>query len=213
MKVGILGTGDVGKALGRGFVALGYETRMGSRAAGNDKAVAWAAEQGPLAGEGSFADVAAWADVLVLATLGSANEAALRAAGLENLSGKLLLDTTNPLDFSRGFPPSLAIHGEDSGGEQVQRLVPEAKVVKVFNSVGNALMFKPQIAGGPPTMFIAGDDADAKKQVEAILTEFGWETLDAGGIVASRYLEALCILWVSTAAKSGKWMQAFKMLR
>ncbi len=213
MKVGILGTGDVGKALGRGFLALGHEVKLGARTAGSEKAVAWAQEQGERASEGSFADVAQWADLIVLATLGTANEAAIRAAGLENFSGKLLLDTTNPLDFSRGFPPTLAISGEDSAGEQVQALVPEAKVVKVFNTVGNALFYKPQLAGGPPTMFIAGDDAEAKKQVEAILTDFGWETLDSGGIAASRYLEALCILWVSTAAKSGKWMQAFKMLR
>lgn len=213
MKVGILGTGDVGKALGNGFLALGHEVRMGSRSAGNDKAVAWAQAGGERAGEGSFADVAGWADVVVLATLGSANEAVLSAAGAESLAGKLLLDTTNPLDFSKGFPPSLGVSGEDSGGEQVQRLAPAAKVVKVFNTVGNALMFKPQIAGGPPTMFIAGDDAEAKKQVEAILTDFGWETLDAGGIKSSRYLEAMCLLWVLTAARDGKWMQAYKMLR
>lgn len=213
MKVGVLGTGDVGKALGRGFLALGHEVRMGSRTAGNEKAVAWAQEAGERAGEGSFAEVAAWADVVVLATLGSANESVIGAAGPENLAGKLLLDTTNPLDFSKGFPPSLSISGEDSGGEQVQRLAPAAKVVKVFNTVGNARMFRPQMAGGPPTMFIAGDDGDAKKQVEGILTEFGWETLDVGDIRCSRYLEAMCLVWVYTAAKTGQWMQAFKMLR
>lgn len=213
MKVGILGTGDVGQALGRGFIALGHEVRLGSRSAGNAKAVAWAAEQGERAGEGSFADVAAWADMVVLATLGVANEAAIRAAGLENFSGKLVLDTTNPLDFSRGFPPSLSVSGEDSGGEQVQRLLTDANVVKVFNTVGNILMFRPQLPGGPPDMFIAGDDEGAKKQVTDLLTDFGWNTIDIGGIAGSRYLEAMCLVWVLSAARSGKWNQAFKLLR
>ncbi len=214
MKIGVLGTGDVGRALGTGFVALGHDVKMGSRSAGNDKALAWAKSMGPRASAGLFSDAAAFGEIVVLATLGVANEDALRAAGVENLRGKIVIDTTNPLDFSRGMPPRLAIDGEDSGGEQVQRLLAGAKVVKAFNTVGNALMFRPELPGGPPDMFIAGDDADAKEKVSAIVKDFGWDKVhDLGGIEASRFLEALCMVWVLSAARDDNWMQAFKLLR
>lgn len=213
MKIGILGTGDVGKALGRGFLALGHEVKLGAREAGNEKAAAWVKESGPRASAGTFADAAAFGEVVVLATLGSANESALGQARRENLEGKLLLDATNPLDFSRGFPPTLAISGNDSGGEQVQRLVPGARVVKAFNIIGNANMFKPQLPGGPPDMFICGNDEAAKKQAAALLADFGFPATDLGGIEASRYLEAMCMVWVLYAARTGQWNHAFKMLR
>ncbi len=125
-----------------------------------------------------------------------------------------MIDTTNPLDFSKGMPPRLSVSGEDSGGEQVQRQLPKAHVVKAFNTIGNPMMFKPQLPGGPPTMFIAGDSADAKKTVSGWLQkDFGFDVADAGGIQSSRYLEAMCMVWVLTAASTGQWMQAFKMLR
>jgi predicted dinucleotide-binding enzyme len=213
MKIGILGTGDVGKALGRGFLALGHEVKMGAREAGNEKAAAWVKESGGRASAGTFADAAAFGDVIALCTLGAANEAVLAQARPENLAGKLLFDTTNPLDFSRGFPPGLAISGNDSGGEQVQRLAPGARVVKAFNIVGNAHMWKPQFPGGPPDMLICGNDEAAKKQAAALLADFGWPTTDLGGIEASRYLEAMCIVWVLYAARTGQWNHAFKMLR
>lgn len=212
MRVGILGTGDVGRALGNGFVALGHEVKMGSRSASNDKASSWAKDAGAKASTGTFASVAEWAELVVLCTLGAANPAVLEAAGPKNLAGKILIDATNPLDMSKGFPPTLALGHTDSGGEQVQRLAPEAKVVKAFNSVGNSLMFQPKLPGGPPTMFIAGNDDGAKAQVSTLLGEFGWETLDAGGIQSSRYLESLCMIWVLHGAKSGGWTHAFKML-
>ncbi|MBZ0136311.1 MAG: hypothetical protein K8I27_08060 [Planctomycetes bacterium] len=120
-------------------------------------------------------------------------------------------DTTNPLDFSTGAP-QLAIAGHDSLGEQVQKAAAEAKVVKVFNTVGNALMFKPELAGGPPTMFIAGNDEDAKQQTTDMLTNWGWETSDTGSIEGSRYLEAMCLTWVLHGMKSGGWNHAFKLL-
>jgi predicted dinucleotide-binding enzyme len=168
---------------------------------------------GPKASVGTFADAASFGELVVLATLGMANESVLQAAGPERLKGKVLIDATNPLDFSGGMPPKLAIFGNDSGGEQVQRLVPGAHVVKAFNTVGNALMFRPEIPGGPPDMFIAGNDERAKKQVTGILKDFGWGAVyDLGGIAASRYLEAMCIVWVLSAAKSGNWNQAFKLL-
>jgi predicted dinucleotide-binding enzyme len=213
MKIGILGTGDVGKALGKGFLALGHEVKLGGREARNEKAAAWVAESGPKASAGTFGDAAAFGELIVLATLGAANKAALEQARAENLKGKVLIDATNPLDFSRGFPPTLALAGTDSGGEQVQRLAPGALVVKAFNTVGNTHMFKPDFAGGPPDMFICGGDEGAKKKVTAILTEFGWNTTDLGGIECSRYLEAMCMVWVLYAARSNQWNHAFKMLR
>jgi predicted dinucleotide-binding enzyme len=213
MRIGILGTGDVGKALGKGFVTLGHEVRMGSRIAKNEQALAWAGAMGRKASAGTFAEAAAFGELIVLATLGVATEAAIKMAGREHFHGKVVIDTTNPLDFSRGMPPTLAVGGDDSGGEQIQRLLPDADVVKAFNIVGNALMFRPELPGGPPDMFIAGDSEDAKKTVTAILHDFGWGVVDTGGIQSSRYLEAMCMVWVLAAMRTHNWNHAFKLLR
>lgn len=213
MKIGVLGTGDVGKALGKAFVTLGHDVKMGARSAGNEKAAGWSEEMGSKASAGTFADAAAFGEIVVLATLGVANESAIELAGPQNFRGKLVIDTTNPLDFSGGMPPKLAISGNDSGGERAQRQLPEALVVKAFNTVGSPFMFRPDFPGGPPDMFIAGNDEEAKKRVSAILSDFGWGVIDAGGIESSRYLEAMCILWVLTALRTNNWSQAFKMLR
>jgi predicted dinucleotide-binding enzyme len=213
MKVGVLGTGDVGKALANAFLSLGYDVKMGAREAGNPKAAAWAKEAGTKASAGTFAEAARFGDVVVLATLGVANESALRQAGLDSFDGKLLIDTTNPLDFSGGMPPTLAVTGKDSGGEQVQRLLPKAKVVKAFNTVGNAHMFRPQFPSGPPDMFICGDDEGAKQRLGEILHEFGWGVVDIGGISGARYLEAMCLAWVLYGIRANTWNHAFKLLR
>jgi predicted dinucleotide-binding enzyme len=213
MKIGILGTGDVAAALGKGFIASGHEVKMGSRSATNEKSAAWVKEVGAKGSAGTFADAASYGEIVVLATLGVANDAALEAAGTKNLEGKIIIDATNPLDFSGGMPPKLAYSGNDSGGERVQRQVPGAQVVKAFNTVGNAFMFKPDFPGGPPDMFIAGNSADAKKKVSGILESFGWGVVDCGGIESSRYLEGMCLIWVISAVSRGNWNQAFKMLR
>jgi predicted dinucleotide-binding enzyme len=213
MQVGILGTGDVGRALGKGFVALGHDAKMGSRDGKNEKALAWAKETGAKASTGTFAEAASFGEVVVLATLGVANESALRMAGPEKMRGKVVIDATNPLDFSAGMPPKLAVSGNDSAGERVQRLLPDAHVVKAFNTVGNPFMFRPEFPGGPPDMFIAGDNADAKKKVAGILKDFGWGVVDVGGVESSRYLEAMCMVWVLSAIHSNNWNQAFKLLR
>jgi predicted dinucleotide-binding enzyme len=212
MRVGILGTGDVAKAIGRGFITLGHDVMMGSRDAKNEKAVTWAKAAGPRASTGTFADASAFGEIAVLATLGVANPSVLRMAGPERLHGKIVIDTTNPLDFSGGMP-RLALSGSDSGGEAVQRLLPASHVVKAFNIVGNALMFRPELPGGPPDMFVAGNSDEAKQQVGAILEEFGWNVIDIGGIESSRYLEAMCMVWVLSAMRAKTWTQAFKMLR
>ena len=213
MRVGILGTGDVGKALGKGFIALGHDVKMGSRDAKNEKALAWARELGAKASVGTFADAASFGEIVVLATLGVANESALKLAGPEKLRGKVVIDTTNPLEFSAGVPPKLAVTGNDSGGEHVQRLLPDAHVVKAFNTVGNAFMFRPNFPGGPPDMFFCGNNDDAKKKVAAILKDFGWGVVDVGGIESSRYLEAMCMVWVLSGIYTNNWNQAFKLLK
>lgn len=213
MKIGILGTGDVGKALGRGFIDLGHDVMMGSREAQNPKAVGWAKECGPRASTGTFAQSAKFGDMVVISTLGVAAESAIQMAGPQNFVGKTILDTTNPLDFSQGMPPKLIGGLGTSSGEKIQAALPGANVVKVFNTVGNAFMYRPKFPGGIPTMFICGDHNTAKEQVTGICRDFGWETIDVGGINASHYLEAMCLVWVLSGAKSGNWQQAFKMLR
>ncbi len=213
MKVGILGTGDVGRALGKGFAWLGHEVKMGSRDPKNEKMMAWVRETGKGVSGGSFADAAAFGDVIVVATLWTGTDNALKLAGQKNFSGKTVIDTTNPLDFSQGMPPRLSIGHTDSAGEQVQRWLPGAHVVKAFNIVGNAHMVNPQFPCNPPTMFICGNDAASKKTVTDILTAFKWETIDIGGIEGSRLLEPLCILWVIYGGKTNSWNHAFKLLR
>jgi predicted dinucleotide-binding enzyme len=213
MKVGILGSGDVGQALGRGLVARGHEVKMGSRERINEKAAKWAAEAGAKASTGDFAEAARFGELVILATAWAGAENALRLAGAENLAGKVLMDVTNPLVFPSGGPPALALGHTDSGGEQVQRWVPKARVVKAFNSVGFAHMVDPKFPGGPPDMFISGNDADAKAAVADIVKSFGWGVIDVGGIEGARLLEPLCILWITYGMRTKSWNHAFKMLR
>ena len=213
MKVGILGTGDVGQALGAGFAQLGHDVMMGSRDPQSEKVQGWVAKTGSHAGAGTFAEAARSGEVLLLATLWSGTESAIRLAGPANFAGKVVMDATNPLVFTPGAPPSLALGHTDSGGEQVQRWLPAARVVKVYNTVGHAHMVNPSFPGGPPDMFICGNDAAAKKQVAAICAAFGWPTIDVGGIEGARLLEPLCILWVRYGFATGGWNHAFKLLR
>jgi predicted dinucleotide-binding enzyme len=214
MKVGILGSGDVGQALGNGFLSRGHEVKLGAREATNEKAVKWAAKHGgKKATAGTFRDAAAFGETLVLATLWSGTENAITLAGKENFKGKVVLDVTNPLVFEPSKPPRLALGHTDSGGEQVQRWLPGARVVKVFNTVGNAHMVDPKFPSGPPTMFLCGNDASARAAVTDVCKAFGWETVDLGGIEGARLLEPLCILWVQYGASTGTWSHAFKLLR
>lgn len=213
MKIGILGSGDVGKALGSGFATIGHEVKMGSREPASEKVASWVAKAGPRATGGTFAEAARFADVAVLATLWSGTENAIRLAGPDYLAGKVVIDATNPLVFREGASPALALGNSDSGGEQVQRWLPGSRVVKAFNMVGNAHMFRPQFPGGPPDMFFCGNDAEAKKTVVEILTSFGWPSIDIGGMEGARLLEPLCILWILYGIRTGTWNHAFKLLR
>lgn len=210
VRVGVLGSGDVGRVLAAGFATLGHEVKIGSRDA--EKLRAWASTNTRIS-TGTFGDAARFGDILVLATLGTATIEVIRMAGLEAFDGKVVIDATNPLDFSKGMPPTLFTGTTDSLGEQVQRLVPKARVVKAFNTVGNAHMVNPQFPGGPPDMFLCGNDAEAKKIVTQICEHFGWGVVDVGGIEGSRYLEPMCLVWVLHGIARNSWNHAFKMLR
>jgi predicted dinucleotide-binding enzyme len=211
MKIGILGSGEVGLKLGESLIATGHTVKIGTRSP--EKVAPWIAEHGNKAAAGSFEDAASFGELIVLATLWDGTPSALQLAGVKNFSGKVVVDVTNPLDFSKGAPPDLAVGHTDSGGETVQRLLPGARVVKAFNIVGNTHMFKPDFPGGPPTMFICGNDERAKLSVKEILDPFGWETVDIGGIKGSRVLEPLAMLWIMYYFKTGTGNHAFKLLR
>lgn len=211
MKIGILGSGDVGLKLADGFIATGHTVKIGTRSP--EKVTSWAVRHGGRASAGSFADAASFGEIIVLATLWEGTPSALQLAGARNFSGKVVVDVTNPLDFSKGVPPKLAVGHTDSGGETVQRLLPDAQVVKAFNIVGNPHMFKPDFRGGPPTMLICGNDERAKKSVTEILDAFGWETVDIGRIEEARLLEPLAMLWIAYYFKTGTANHAFKLLR
>ena len=197
VQIGILGTGMVGVTLGTKLVERGHDVVMGSRAAGNTKAVAWVASMGRAAGQGTFADAAAHGSVVFNCTSGNGALSALQAAGAANLAGKVLVDVSNPLDFSRGFPPSLSVCNEDSLGEQIQRAFPDTRVVKSLNTVACTVMVDPSLVPGDHDIFVAGDDADAKATVSDLLRrDFGWPSvIDVGGISQSRGLEAWLLLW------------------
>lgn len=213
MKIGILGTGDVGQALGIGFAKLGHEVKMGSRDPNQEKVKAWVNKAGAKTSAGTFAEAAAYGELAVLCTIWTGAENAIRLAGPDHLAGKVVIDTTNPLDFSAGIPPKLSVGHTDSAGEQVQRWLPNSRVVKAFNIVGSAHMFKPEFSGGPPDMFICGDDDQAKATVTDLLQAFGWSVIDIGGIECARYLEPLAMVWIRHFFRVNSVNHAFKLLR
>jgi hypothetical protein len=201
MRIGVLGTGVVGATIAGKLVAVGQEVRMGSRAPGNAKAVAWAEKSGASASQGSFADAAAFAEELVFnCTAGTHSLEALELAGADNLLGKILVDLANPLDFSRGMPPTLTVCNDDSLGERIQRLYPAVRVVKTLNTVNSALMVDPGALPEDHDLFVSGDDPVAKSRVvDALVDWFGWKRErihDLGDISTSRGTEMLLPLWV-----------------
>lgn len=200
MKIGVIGTGMVGNAIGTKLVELGHEVKMGSRTANNEKAVAWAkgVAAGTRASQGTFADAATFGELIFNCTSGSGAVAAVTAAGAENLSGKILIDVSNPLDFSKGMPPTLSVCNDDSLGEQLQRAFPQTKVVKTLNTLNCNLMVNPAALAGEHDLFISGDDPAAKAEVVEILRSwFGWKhVIDLGDISTARGTEMLLPLWV-----------------
>jgi NADPH-dependent F420 reductase len=212
-RVGVLGTGEVGRRLAEGFASRGHDVMIGSRDPNKPELRQWLSGEGAGVEAGTFAETAAHGELLVLALLGTAAEEVIADVGADQFSGKVVIDAMNPLDFSDGFPPKLAISGEDSLGERVQRALPEAKVVKAFNIIGNPYFVDPSFREGQPTMLIAGDDADAKRTVADLLSDLGWpEPIDIGGIQGARELEAICIAWVKIGGARGAWDHGFKLL-
>jgi predicted dinucleotide-binding enzyme len=203
MKVGMLGSGDVGRRLGDGLIELGHMVKIGTRDPNKAEVVQWVSNHGGegegKALSGTFAEAASFGEMIVIATSWDGISNVIKMADPRNFAGKVVIDVTNPLDFSKGMPPRLAVGHTDSAGEIVQRLLSESKVVKAFNIVGNPHMVHPNFPqGGSPTMFICGNDENAKKTItDNILTPFGWETIDIGGIEESRLLEPLALLWIS----------------
>jgi hypothetical protein len=213
MRVGVLGSGSVGRALGAGLLSQGDEVVLGTRAPSKPEVTEWL-KQNAGARAGTFEEAARFGEILILATLGRAVESTIQLAGSHNFAGKTVMDTTNPIADA---PPVQGVlrfftGPNESLGEKIQALLPDARVVKAFNSVGAARMVNPQFRQGPPTMFLCGDDAAAKAQVSAIARQLGWEALDMGGIVASRAIEPLCMLWCIPGFRHNQWTHAFKLL-
>lgn len=212
-RVGVIGSGAVGRALAAGFASRGHEVTIGTRdPEANDDLQAWGAQHDGVA-IGTFAAAAEGGEIVVLATRGTAVEEAIRTAGPQHFAGKVVIDATNPLapDPETGAM-RLAVGHAGSGGEIVQRALPDARVVKALNTVNNALMADPGLAGGRHPMFIAGNDEAAKATVAEILDDFGWDAFDVGGIEQSRQLESLVLLWVAVGRRRGAWDHAFTLV-
>jgi 8-hydroxy-5-deazaflavin:NADPH oxidoreductase len=209
LKIGVLGSGPAGQTLATGFLDKGHPIMIGSRDPA--KLEGWLRHAGPGAQVGSFPETAEFGDVVLLSVLGSAAEEVIRLTGVENLSGKIVIDASDPLDFSSG-QPGLFVGTTDSLGERIQRLIPGAYVVKGLNIVQADVMINPRLSGDEPDMFIAGDNEEAKQTVTHLLGEFGWPVIDLGGIESARWLEALSLAWVVYSHRTGKTHHAFKLV-
>ena len=216
MKIAVLGTGMVGNAIGSRLVELGHTVMMGSRTATNEKAVDWVKNTGAEASAGTFADAAAFGEILFNCTKGLATLDILRSIGTESLNGKVLVDIANTLDFSNGMPPTLTIVNDDSLGEAIQREFPELRVVKSLNTMNATLMVKPRLLAGHHNVFVSGNDEKAKETVKSILHSFGWqenEIVDLGDITTARGTEQLLPIWVRLYGKLQTPMFNFSILQ
>jgi len=213
MKIGVLGSGIVGQTLAAGFLKHGHQVMLGTRDPQKPDVQAWL-KKTPGAQAGTFAQTAKFAELVVLATLGRVAEDVLQLAGPENLAGKAIIDTTNPIAAT---PPVNGILAFTTGpneslAEKLQARVPGSYIVKAFNSVGSGQMVNPHYEQGTPTMFLCGDDAGAKEQVSEVIRQFGWEPFDCGGVTAARAIEPLCMLWCVPGFQRNQWNHAFKLL-
>jgi predicted dinucleotide-binding enzyme len=212
-KIAVLGSGQVGQVLADGLIKHGHDVMRGSREPA--KLADWKAKAGARAQTGTFAEAAKWGESVLLAVKGEAASSVLDLAGPESLAGKLVMDATNPIASK---PPENGVVRyftdlNESLMEKLQKQVPAAHFVKVFSCVGNAFMVNPKLPGGPPTMFICGNDKGAKAQVKTILDQFGWETADMGMVESARAIEPLCMLWCIPGMRDNSWTHAFKLLR
>ncbi len=217
MKTAVLGTGMVGDTIGSRLIELGHQVMMGSRTADNEKAKAWAAKQKSNASHGTFGDAAKFGEIVFNCTSGVGSLEALNMAGSGNLNGKVLVDIANPLDFSKGMPPSLSVCNTNSLGEEIQKVFPGVKVVKALNTMNCKLMVHPEtIANGDHNVFLCGNDEGAKENVKDFLKQFGWKTeniTDLGDITASRGLEMILPIWLRLMGIMGNPNFNFKIMR
>ena len=213
MKVGVIGSGTVGQALSGGFLKFGHQVTMGTRDPQSAKVQSWAKTM-PGLRLGTFSEAAQYGELLVLTVKGHAVDEAIRLAGPKNFAGKTVIDTNNPIADA---PPvdgvlSFTTGPNESLAEKIQAQLPNANVVKAFNSVGSARMVNPKYEQGPPTMFLCGNQEAAKDQVSEIVRTFGWEPYDCGTLRAARALEPLCMLWCIPGFRNNSWTHAFKLL-
>lgn len=214
MKIGIIGSGTVGQVLGTALLKEGHEVMLGTRDLSKPEVIAWRVNN-PTGSVGLFTETTAFGELIILAVKGLKAIEALEQSDMSQLAGKILIDTTNPIDASapvNGVLPYFTTYNE-SLMERIQGRIPNTKVVKAFNNVGSMYMYKPKFPGGTPTMFICGDDAGAKATVTSILTSFGWETEDMGMSTSARAIEPLCILWCLPGFLNNRWGHAFKLLK
>jgi 8-hydroxy-5-deazaflavin:NADPH oxidoreductase len=209
LKIGVLGSGSAGRTLANGFLDHAHRVMIGSRTP--DKLRDWLREAGREAQVGTFEQAARFGELIVLSVNGRAAEDVIRLADLESFAGKIVLDASDPLDFSSGRP-GLFVGTTDSLGERIQRLIPDAYVVKGLNVVQADVMINPTLTGDELDMFIAGDSDEAKQTVTNLLEEFGWPVIDMGGIESARWLEALSLAWVVYSHRTGKTHHAFKLI-
>jgi len=212
-KIGILGSGIVGQTLGSGFIRHGYAVMIGTRE--TEKLDEWKAKNGAQASLGSPEEAVTYGDIIVLAVKGIVAEEVVQQAGIENFTGKTVIDATNPIAQAPAENGVLKYFTtlEESLMERLQKLAPKANFVKAFNSVGNAYMVNPQFPGGKPTMFYCGNNDAAKAEVKTILEQFGHETEDLGKAEAARAIEPLCMLWCIPGFIRNQWTHAFKLLK
>lgn len=215
-NIGILGTGVVGATIGSKLCELGFTVKIGSRTATNEKAIAWTKKAGAHASHGTFADAVKASEIIFLCTKGEASVDAVKLAGAENFKGKIVIDISNPLDFSHGMPPSLiaTMVNTNSLGEEVQKALPDAHVVKTLNIVNCEVMVNPKKTNGDPTMFLCGNDDASKAEVENILQQFGWnDIVDLGDITAARGMEMMLPVWLRTWMATQNGYFGFKIIR
>jgi predicted dinucleotide-binding enzyme len=214
MNIGILGTGMVGTTIGAQLIRLGHTVMVGSRSTENEKAVAWVKSHGAAASLGTFADAATFGEMVFLCTKGDALLDILERVGSNRFAGKTVVDVTNPLDFSKGVPPSLFICNTSSLGEEVQKALPDSFVVKTLNIVNCEVMVNPAKYAPDGTMFLCGNDRDAKEKVRELLTRFGWrDILDLGDITGARGMEMMLPLWLRAWMVTKDVHVAFKAIR
>jgi len=217
MKIGVLGTGNVGLAIAGACLKIGYQVKIGTNHPSKPALQAWLSKQNAEVQLGKFSEAAIFGDIIFLCTNWLGTQAVIESAGVWNFNHKIVVDITNPLD---GKGPDengklhLALHNSLSAGEQVQAWLPGAHVVKALNTIGSDSMLEPKFNDGPPTMFICGNDKLAKQAVADILKHWGWaDVIDLGNIEFSRELEALCVIWCAYGFRTGTWHHAFKLIR